>query len=111
MPAEKQLRIDLARLKTQRVEVGPYGEAIASQEVDVPPDERREPREIRVLDHPALGLELRDHFLHVDRIPVHDAVEQQPERAEFFLLPWRRELPISPRSPKKMRRPRRWRNS
>jgi hypothetical protein len=53
----------------------------------VPPDERGEPREIRVLDHPALGLELSDDFLHVDRIPVHDDVEQQTERAELFLLP------------------------
>jgi hypothetical protein len=31
--------------------------------------ERRESCEIGVLDHPALGLELGYHFLHVDCIP------------------------------------------
>ena len=50
-------------------------------------NKRRESLEIGVLDHPTLGLELGYHFLHVDRIPVHDDIEQQAQRTEIFLLP------------------------
>lgn len=53
----------------------------------MPPDERRQPREVGLLDRPALSLELGQHFLHVDRIPVNDDVEQHAQRTEFFLLP------------------------
>jgi len=37
--------------------------------------QRRESREIGVLNHPALGLGLGYHFLHVDCIPVNDDFE------------------------------------
>ncbi len=51
------------------------------------PDEWRESREIGVLDSSTLGLGLGYHFLHIDRIPVHDDVEQQAQRTEIPFLP------------------------
>ena len=63
------------------------GKIIAPEEVDVPPDERRQPSEIGFVDRPALDLELGQHFLHIGRVPVNDDVEQQAQRTKFFLLP------------------------
>ena len=73
----------------------------------MPPDERRQPSEIGFVDRPALDLELGQHFLHIDRVPVNDDVEQQAQRTEFFLLPLAQRAADFARSPRKMRQPRR----
>ena len=48
--------------------------------------ERREPGDVLGADVVALGAELVERRVHVDRVPEHDDVDHQPERAELVLL-------------------------
>lgn len=62
-------------------------EAVASQEVDMAPDQRGEAGDVGVLDGRAFAPELVEHGVHVDRVPMGNDVEGEVERAELLLLP------------------------
>lgn len=53
----------------------------------IPPENRRQPRDICGIGGCPIGAQLFDCGLHVDGIPVSDNVECDPQRTELFFLP------------------------
>jgi hypothetical protein len=62
------------------------GESLAPKHVDVPETERRKTRYVFFQDHMAFRAKLVELGVDVDRVPEHDHIDDQPERAKLVLL-------------------------
>jgi hypothetical protein len=60
-------------------------ERVAAREVEVLVDQRAQADEDLIGDRTAGGLSLGAGLVHVDRVPEHGRVEDEPERAELIL--------------------------
>ncbi len=56
-------------------------------------DERRKPSDVVIFDPPAAGTHLIQRCLRVARVPEHDRVDDEAERAELVLLSFLVPLP------------------
>ena len=63
-----------------------HGEGVAPHHVDVLVSQRGEPCDIRIVHDQALGPQLLECGIHVDRIPKDDHIHHQPQGAELVFL-------------------------
>src|SRR4051812_41194537 len=61
-------------------------EGVAAEHVDVGEAERGEACYIAIQHGEALGSQLRERGIHINRVPQHDHVDDKPECSELILL-------------------------
>ena len=60
---------------------------VPTEEVQVLVDERRESPGIGVRNCVSIGLQLAQYRIHVARVPEHDGIDDEAQRAELIFLP------------------------
>ena len=60
---------------------------VPTEEVQVLVDERRESPDIGVRNCVSIGLQLTQYRIHVARVPEHDRIDDEAQRAELIFLP------------------------
>ena len=60
---------------------------VATEEVQVLVDERRESPDISVRNGVSIGLQLAQYGIQVACVPEHDRIDDEAQRAELIFLP------------------------